>query len=391
MILWKNLLLVSTIVLQTLAFAPDVIVGNARRRFVPSTSWTVPTIRNGDCTTVNHSLLWAGKGFGTKERTTKTKTKSNEMQQEIKNDGSSTSTFPPMSKDEISQWMNHIPVYAVTDMKNDSTKAIQLNEKAVVYFFMSPVVAEAHKRKLEEAMTKKESGGDDGNGGGGGDGGELTVSGMFLGKIWFDFLHPQSQEEDIEYRLVPDPRDLTSARTILSMESPEYQEDLNSKGDDDRGGGDDDDGDHENDDIDIDVDFDWSDPTLTAFTQPYNEIPLFFIDSMPLTDKNEEVMKVLNQMVSSSYMFFSSQNMFRVLDKLQASGESLDSSNDALCSLYEVVKLMQDTSTVDFRNIVLIPPAPIEDGTVSDSVLAKQLEDPSSLLSQSFFLPLYQR
>lgn len=382
MSLWKSLLFVSTIVLQTLAFAPDVIVSNARRRFVPSTSLTVPTIRNGDCR-VNHSLLWAGKGFGTKEPTTKTKSKSSkEIQQETKNDSSSTSTFPPMSKDEISQWMNHIPVYAVTDVKNDSTKAIDLNGKAVVYFFMSPIVAEAHKRKLEEAMTKKESGDD-------GDSGELTVSGMFLGKIWFDFLHPQNQEEDpVEYRLVPDPRDFTAARTILSMESG--QEDLNSKGDDDSGGGDEDD-DHEDDDIDIDVNFDWSDPTLTAFTQPYNEIPLFFIDSMPLTDKNEEVMKVLNQMVSSSYFFFSSQNMFRVLDKLQASGESLDSSNDALCSLYEVVKLMQDTSTVDFRNIVLIPPAPIEDGTVSDSVLAKQLEDPSSLLSQSFFLPLYQR
>ena len=129
----------------------------------------------------------------------------------------------------------------------------------------------------------------------------------------------------------------------------------------------------------------------TPFASAYNEIPLFYVDNMPLADQSEDVKKFLNRMVSSSYMFFSAQNMFQVLDKFKEGGDAMDNSNDALCSLFDVVSMMEQPSTVtDFRSIVLIPPAPIAEGTVSDSVLAKQLEDPSSLISQSFFLPLLQ-
>lgn len=127
------------------------------------------------------------------------------------------------------------------------------------------------------------------------------------------------------------------------------------------------------------------------FSLPYNDIPLFYVDNMPLADKGEEMKQLLNRMVSTSYMFFSAQIMFRVLDKLKESGDKLDDSDDALCSLYDVVEMMQEpSSAIDFRNIMLIPPAPIEQGTISDEVLAKQLKDPSSLVSQSFFLPLLQ-
>lgn len=126
------------------------------------------------------------------------------------------------------------------------------------------------------------------------------------------------------------------------------------------------------------------------FASAYNEIPLFYVDNMPLADQNDDIKKMLDRMVSSTYMFFSAQNMFQIFDKFKESGEDLDNSNDALCSLFDIVSMMEQPSTTDFRNIVLIPPAPIAEGTVSDAVLAKQLEDPSSLLSQSFFLPLLQ-
>lgn len=172
--------------------------------------------------------------------------------------------------------------------------------------------------------------------------------------------------------MVPDPRDLTSARTVLSIETPE--EIIDSTGDN-------------NDDDDEKIMVESLD---TPFASAYNEIPLFYVDNMPLSDHSEDIKKFLNRMVSSQYMFFSAQNMFQVLDKFQESGESLDDSNDALCSLFDVVSMMEEPSTTDFRNIVLVPPAPISEGTVSDSVLAKQLEDPSSLISQSFFLPLLQ-
>ena len=127
------------------------------------------------------------------------------------------------------------------------------------------------------------------------------------------------------------------------------------------------------------------------FASAYNEIPLFYVDNMPsLLEHGEDVKQFLDKMVSSSYMFFSAQGMFKILDKFKESGEDLDNSNDALCSLFDVVSMMEQPSSTDFRNVVLIPPAPIADGTVSDEVLAKQLEDPTSLLSQTFFLPLLQ-
>jgi hypothetical protein len=165
------------------------------------------------------------------------------------------------------------------------------------------------------------------------------------------------------------PRNLTSARTVLSLETT-TDSDIEESATD-------------HDSLEI--------VESAAFELPYDDIPLFYIDNMPLADKGEEIKQLLNQMVSSSYMFFSAQNMFRVLDKLKESGDSLEASNDALCSLHDVVDMMQQpSSTIDFRNILLIPPAPVEQGTISDAVLAKQLKDPSSLVSQSFFLPLLQ-
>lgn len=309
----------------------------------------------------------AGKGFGDNSSSGKSKIKgknakkvggseSSKRPVTIDQVSSEPTEYPAMNRAEISKWMSHIPVYAVTD-PDGNAKAIKLGDRAVVYFFMSSVVAEAYMKKL------KESGEDFAN---------STVSGLFLGNIWFDFLDQDSQSEDAEFRLVPDPRDLTSARTVLSMETPEEE---SGSGDASEGGSD---GEILMEAID------------TPFASAYNDIPLFYVDNMPLAENSEDIKKFLNQMVSSSYMFFGAQNMFQVLDKFKESGEALDDSNDALCSLFDVVTMMQKPSAIDFRNIVLIPPAPIVEGTVPDAALAEQLDDPTSLLSQSFFLPLLQ-
>lgn len=177
--------------------------------------------------------------------------------------------------------------------------------------------------------------------------------------------------------MVPDPRDLTSARTVLDLETAGTEE-VPSGTDPEQEEG-----------------FEWVED-LPAFSQPFNEIPLFYVDHMPLEKQSKQVQEFLNQMVSTKYMFFSTQNMFQVLEEIQTLSPQEETtsnnhnSDDALCSLYEVVAMMQEPSEIDFRNLVLVPPTPIEEGTVSDAVLAKQLEDPSSLLSQTYFLPLLQ-
>lgn len=163
-------------------------------------------------------------------------------------------------------------------------------------------------------------------------------------------------QDDVEYRLVPDARDLLAARSLLT--------------------------------IDIDDD----DSTLTKamtesprFNALSNEIPLFCINNMPPTGQNEHVKKMLNDMVSSNYMFFSSQNMLHSMKQIQ--GDEV--SENKLQSLHEVVSnMMSEESPVDFRNVVLVPPSPIEDGPVSEAVFREQLADPNSLIGAEFFQPL---
>jgi hypothetical protein len=113
------------------------------------------------------------------------------------------------------------------------------------------------------------------------------------------------------------PRNLTSARTVLSLETT-TDSDIEESA-------------TEHDSLEI--------VESAAFELPYDDIPLFYIDNMPLA-KGEEIKQLLNRMVSSSYMFFSAQNMFSVLDKLTESNDSLEASNDALCSLHDVVDMM---------------------------------------------------
>jgi hypothetical protein len=70
--------------------------------------------------------------------------------------------------------MGHIPVYAVTD-PDGTGQAIRLRERTAFYFFMSPIMAEAYRNELQNSTGAT----------------DLTVSGLFLGKIWFNILHAE--------------------------------------------------------------------------------------------------------------------------------------------------------------------------------------------------------
>jgi hypothetical protein len=168
-----SMLLIRSLILLVLMFASSMPL-NA---FAPAT--LVLLDRRGGA---QDSLWMAGKGFGasnTKKPKESTASKSKAKEPVARDETSSSSSssppteYPLMSREEISKWMSHIPVYAVTD-PDGNTKAIQLGDRAVVYFFMSSIVADAYKEKLEQ--TSKESST------------ALTVSGLFLGNIWFDFL-----------------------------------------------------------------------------------------------------------------------------------------------------------------------------------------------------------
>lgn len=133
----------------------------------------------------------------------------------------------------------------------------------------------------------------------------------------------------------------------------------------------------------------------SRFNAIYNEIPLFSIDNnnnSPSTDaagsrpKASVDQKMLNNLVSSHYMFFSSQNMLTAMEQLD---ENDASSESDLLSLRDLLERMSTESTTDFRNIVLVPSTPITDGPVSDAVFQTQLEDPVSFIGGNFFHSLF--
>lgn len=156
--------------------------------------------------------------------------------------------------------------------------------------------------------------------------------------------------------MVPDPRDLITARTLYDGTEDGEEEATESE---------------------------------DLFVQPYNEVPLFGVNTVPSGGKNKNVVNFLNQMVSSNYMFFSAQNMFNVMDNLKKETKDME-TEDELWSLHEIVEQMKSESSVDFRNTVLMAPSPLADGPIPDAVLANQLSDASSFTSQEFFATLFE-
>jgi hypothetical protein len=126
------------------------------------------------------------------------------------------------------------------------------------------------------------------------------------------------------------------------------------------------------------------------FNAIYNEIPLFSINSnapgATLSRQQAVNQKMLNDLVSSHYMYFSSQNMLTSMEQQQEQNESSESE---LLSLHELVELMGKESTTDFRKIVLVPFTPILDGPVSDAVFQEQLQDSMSFIGGTFFHNLF--
>ena len=130
------------------------------------------------------------------------------------------STFPAMSQEEVEEWLAHIPVYAVTDSNGSGVVLKPDADSNVFYFFMNPMMANQTLTTLKSANEDL----------------DLRVSAFSLGKIWFRVLkngdaaevklkkpgaddsEGESATSDVEYRLVPDTRDLLGARMLLTMD-----------------------------------------------------------------------------------------------------------------------------------------------------------------------------
>ena len=58
-------------------------------------------------------------------------------------------TYPPMTQEEVEDWLEHIPVYAVTDSNGAGVVLKPDDDSSVFYFFLSPLAANATLTQLK--------------------------------------------------------------------------------------------------------------------------------------------------------------------------------------------------------------------------------------------------
>jgi len=254
--------------------------------------------------------------------------------------------YPAMSEEEIEEWLSHIPVFAVTDSKGQGVVLRPDNDTSVFYFFMSPQMANATLQTLKGANEDM----------------DLQISAMSLGKIWFNVLNagddaavklkaPNSADDaeamvtkGVQYRLVPDTRDLMGARMLLTMD-PADGEKLKAGGE------------FSAEDAQKAIQKAMTDSP--KFKNTFNEIPVFMIQQMRLQKQAKaEDGNAAPEPVNLLPMYFNLQNMVSTWQQFlaQAGGDVKDVEPAInLMELHELVDLMKKESEIDFRNVLLIP------------------------------------
>lgn len=265
--------------------------------------------------------------------------------------------YPAMSQQEIEEWLEHIPVFAVTDPNGAGVILKPENDTSVFYFFLNPMQANA---TLQQLLSSNEEM-------------ALKVSAFSLGKIWFNLLNANntaekevllkapgaSDEEEpetvkgVEYRLVPDSRDLLGARMLLTL-SPEDGEKLKN------GGG--------------SMTPEMVQTAITKamtespkFKTTFNEIPVFTIAQMRMqkTASSEDGADGANaaEPITLLPMYFSLQNMVGTWQQFMSQAppdvKGVEPAIN-LMSLHDIVAMMSKESEIDWRHVVLVPPTNIE-------------------------------
>ena len=87
--------------------------------------------------------------------------------------------YSAMSQDEIEDWLEHIPVFAVTDSNGAGVVLKPDDDSSVFYFFLNPLAANATLTQLKSVNESM----------------DLKVSAFCLGKVWFKLLNGDADRE----------------------------------------------------------------------------------------------------------------------------------------------------------------------------------------------------
>jgi hypothetical protein len=263
-----------------------------------------------------------------------------------------------MTETEIEDWMEHIPVFAVTDLNGAGVVLKPDDDTSVFYFFLNPTAANATLTQLLSVNQDM----------------ELKVSAFSLGKIWFRLLNAGPDQEvmlkspgnddtsgettkGVSYRLVPDTRDILGARMLLTM-TPEDSEMLKS-------------GASMTPEM-AQAAIEKAMKESPKFKESYNEIPVFTIAQMRMQKVPQEGEGGKGEPITLLPMYFSLQNMVGTWQQfMKQAAPDMQGVEPAinLMSLHDLVDMMKKESEIDFRNVVLVPSSSAAEGDDDDAGL----------------------
>jgi hypothetical protein len=272
-----------------------------------------------------------------------------------KEDEAVKTMYPAMTQEEVEGWLEHIPVFAVTDSNGAGVVLKPENDTSVFYFFLNPTQANA---TLQQLLSSNE-------------GMDLKISAFSLGKIWFNLLNsdpdkavilksPGSEDEEgeatkgVQYRVVPDTRDLLGARMLLTM-SPEDGEKLKDGGS-----------------MTPEMAQAAIKKAMTEspkFKATFNEIPVFTIAQMRMVKQQAEGES--GEPITLLPMYFSLQSMVGTWQEfMKEAPADVQGTEPAinLMSLHDLIEMMQKESEIDWRHVVLVPSGssnPVDEGAAS--------------------------
>ena len=92
--------------------------------------------------------------------------------------------YDAMTQEEVEDWLEHIPVFAVTDSNGAGVVLKPDDDTSVFYFFLNPLAANATLTQLKSVNEEM----------------DLKVSAFSLGKIWFKLLNGDADRDSRSHR-----------------------------------------------------------------------------------------------------------------------------------------------------------------------------------------------
>mmetsp|Transcript_19567 Transcript_19567/g.40849 ORF Transcript_19567/g.40849 Transcript_19567/m.40849 type:complete len:346 (-) Transcript_19567:41-1078(-) len=251
-----------------------------------------------------------------------------------------TKTYPPMSEEEVTSILDDIPIYSITDstgqgvvLKNPTTGS------SIFYFYVSPGMANATMGELKKSNPSL----------------DLQITAYRLGQVYFKILKNSTTtssdvklvkgdkvesspvSSSVDYRLVPDTRDLIGARMLLTMSSKDGEELEKAGG------------------MTQEIAQKTIKRAMTEsekFNSTYNEIPVFMIQQMRIQTKATPS----NPSQQMLPMYFSLSDMVGVWQEFANQDDKAKGQEPAihLMELDELVSNMMAGGEIDFRSILLM-------------------------------------